>query len=95
MFGLVVEKQAECYGLLAADRKRVCIVRVMDLSGLVVEAVVVGSRIVCAGCCLEACCVVVQEGCHRKTVFAVLEAAPRSMTVVVCLASLVGIRMEL
>jgi hypothetical protein len=94
-FGSVVEKQAVRYGLLVAGRKRVCIVRAMGLFGLVAEAAVVRSRTVCAGCCLEVCCVVVQAGFRMTIVFAGLEAAPRSMTAAACLASLAGIRKEL
>jgi hypothetical protein len=94
-FGLVAEKQAVCYDLLAVGRRRARIVRVMDLFGLVAEAVVVESRIVCAGCCLEACCVVALAGFHTTTVFAGLEVALRSMIAAVCLASLAGIRTEL
>jgi hypothetical protein len=91
----VEEKQAACCDWSVADRKRVCIVRVKDLFGLVVEAAVEGSRTVCAGCCLEVCCVVALAGFRMTTVFAGPEAAPRSMIAVVCLASLAGIRTEL
>ena len=72
MFDLVVGMRVGWFGWLVVGRRRVCIGRVMDLFGLVVEAAVGGSLIVSVGCCWEACRVVVRGDFRRMIVLVVL-----------------------
>ena len=68
-----------------------CIGRVMALSALVVEEVVVeGSLIVFVGYCWEACHVVVRVDFRRMIVLLVLEVVLRSMIVEACLPCWAG-----